>query len=481
VASVDPPYAVPWLRRRTDAWTLFGVATALAVLVLRAGPIADPDVFWHIRVGLYTLHGQRFPFPDPWTFNRSGVHWHSTAWLSELSLAALQAGAGLAGVVALRFCLTAAMLYGLAAVLWKTASGPIAAALFFLMALPTAGFIQERPQAASMLFALALGVWLRTALLDELEPRLRTLLFVTYAWALIHGLFVLVPGVLMLLAVGVLADHGRAGRQRAMRLVGKAAACAAVAALTPSGPRLLTAPFTVGRAASGLISEWEPTSFAISSTWGFAVVLIVLAATWSQRNDASPRRELVMVLAVTAFGLMAYRNAGPASVLLAPLAAHRLSLLVPWRSGITVPRFAVVLSLLCAIAVAAVHWTTQPVLDRSTPHNLATQLAHQLPGTRVLNDYNISGYLIYSGVDDRALSVDGRADLYGRAFLQRYKRFSAGERGWQSYVNELHVDVALLHSDEPLTQLLVSQAGWRTVATEDAWSLLVAPGHELLP
>jgi hypothetical protein len=462
------------LTGRVPGWHLLALAVGLGAVLFCAGPVSDVDVFWHVEVGAFTLHGQAFPHPDPWAYSRPGVHWHSTAWLTELALAAIQRSAGWAGIVVARAVLAAlivAVLYRLL-VRRSTWQGPL---VFAIVVLPLTRYVQERPQTVSLLFVMWLARLSYCFLTTRTLPRRLWFVAMTYLWALVHGLFVLAPAVLAVLALGAGLARGRQARAEVRSLLSTAALATAISALTPMGPRLLLAPVTVGQAARGVVGEWFPTNLTTPACWGFAAVLAIVAAGWARSARPVPKDELLFVLAVAAFGFLAMRNAGVASILLAPLAVDWLETRLPARSQLTVGRrpFVVVASLGSAAVLAAyTHW---PVLPSDRPAAIAEVLAAQPGKLRVFDDYNISGYLISRAGGHVSLVVDGRADRYGHAFLERERNAVLGGAGWQSFVHEVRPQVAVLGKDDPLAQLLVSVEGWRPVMDDHAYRLLRAP------
>src|SRR5215472_9474511 len=61
----------------------------------------DPDTFWHIRVGQWILDHAQFPTVDSFSYTAAGKPWISTAWLSEILLAAAYKTSGWHGVILL--------------------------------------------------------------------------------------------------------------------------------------------------------------------------------------------------------------------------------------------------------------------------------------------------------------------------------------------------------------------------------------------
>ncbi|MCU1599819.1 MAG: hypothetical protein JWO22_528 [Frankiales bacterium] len=447
--------------------------------MLSAGPLRDPDVFWHIRAGAYHLHGHSFPYPDPWAYTRPTVHWHATAWLSEVVLAAVDDVAGLRGVQLLRAMLVLAVCLAVARQVSRRAGGPAAPLVLGLALVPLSSYMQERPQTASLLFV----VWLAGVAHDYLSrgqlPRWLPLLGLTWLWAWVHGLFVLVPAVLLVLAAAAVLDRRRAGFNDVVPLAVRAVAALFVAAATPVGPALLLSSLTVGSAAKGIISEWEPTTFVIHSTWGFAALVLVVLLCWARRGSV-PRAEVLYVLFAIGFGLLAYRNTGPATLLLVPVAVTRLADEMP-SGGLAVPRLAVAALAALAPVVAVAQYVQQPLLPSTTPRAIAQQLARQPEPLRLLNDYNLSGYLIYTDGKAVRLVVDGRAERYGHAFLHDYDLATRGDASWRVFLEQYDPQAALLPADGPLAQLMTGVARWRVVTRDHGWALLAPPGGSLAP
>ena len=480
VASTTKPEASSG-PRSLPAWHVLALVSGLGALALSAGPISDHDVYWHTLAGEYVLHGRGFPHPDPWSFSLPGARWHSTSMLSEAVLALVFKTVGYGGLVGVRAILSVALMVMLYRMLVVGRSGWPGAAVFTLVALPLTVYLQERPQTASLLFLVWLaGVCRRYQSSGEV-PVFWRFIAVSYLWALVHGLFVLAPGCLVLLAAGAFLDdrHGRAPEVR--RLLVLAGSTVVACALTPMGPRLLLAPFTVGSAARGFITEWAPTTLTYSYSWGFAACMGLVVLAWARSRDSVSRSEVLWMVALSAFGFLAVRNAGPASILLAPLAVERLS--GTWRvatSQLRVRRLpAVALATLAFLAVT-LSYVTYPAVPRTNPSRIAERLATQPVQLRVLNDYNISGYLLREASPHLLLAVDGRTDRYGRGFLSRYDDAFNVRKGWQEFVAAQRVDAAVVLTDEPLAQLLVSELGWHIVLVDQSWSLLSPPSSNLL-
>lgn len=459
------------MKRTFPAWWSLAVVAALGALAMRNGPVSDVDLFWHIRVGDLLRQHLSFPYPDPWAYTVPDHHWHSTAWLSEIVLSLVHQAAGFTGIVALRLVLTLAFLAALFRVLVVGSHDRIAPVVYVITVLPAASYFQERPQTASLVFLVWLAARLRGFLEQDRPPHRWRTVAVIYVWACIHGLFVLAPGVLVLLGLCRLRSESR-DTARSTLVTGALAGVAA--GLTPMGPRLLLAPFTVGSAARGFIVEWAPTNIEVFGALGLFVFLALLLLGYARSAVPVPATELVVVLALGTFGLLAIRNAGPVSILLAPIVVRRLR---AWRSGastLTLPVAPVAALLSVALLAVGASFFTHPALD-DQPTRIADYLAAAPAGSRVLNDYNSSGYLIYRDGGHVLLSIDGRADRYGAKEIGRYQRAVQGDPSWREYVHDLRPDYAVVDEHSALVQLLQAVDGWQRVLTDRHLVLLRSP------
>jgi hypothetical protein len=449
------------------------LAATAGVLLTSVGRVNELDLFWHIRVGQYTLHGQGFPHPDPFAYTLPDTRWHSTAWLSELMLAATYDALGFAGIRALRILLVLVLVLALSRMLVRRSDAWTGPVVFAITAVPLTAIVQDRPQLASLIFL----AWLSSLTAKYFDsgsvPRRLRFVLMTYLWATIHGLFILGPLTLLLLAATSAGSQDRRRRAAARELAGTALVSLLACAATPMGPRLVLAPFTVGSAARGFISEWAPTSIWVFGAFGFYLLLAMLLLCAARSPLPKPRGEIAYVAAWAIFGLLAIRNAAPASIMLAPLAVRWADACWRTRSELRIPERAFRSTSALVLTASLLTVVGSPLMV-SKPDRIAAYLNHVPRGTHVLNDYNLSGYLILRAPQIRVV-VDGRADRYGSAFLSRYTEGVTGGPHWRSWVEQLNPDLAVLAESSPLPELLRVELGWTTVMTDDHFVLLRKP------
>lgn len=464
-------------RRSLSAWILLAIVVGTLAAGTSLGPIKDHDIFLHVAVGDQILAHGRTPLPDPWAFSRGRSSWSSSSWAADVGLALIHRWAGDRGVVLLELVGTIMLLGGLYVLLRRHRPGT-RAVVFGLACVSIWPFFEERPQLASMIFVIWLS-WLCQRLRSGMgEFNRPAVLALTWLWAWVHGMWILVPVMLLLVVVARRLDGDRLRSPRQRKILATVALAPVMAMLTPVGPRLILAPVRVSAAAGGRLAEWLPAKLTLPLSWGFLALFVVTVVCWAVGPRRPAAAELLWVLALGAYAAMAWRNLGPACILIAPVTAAALDSVWINQGKLRVPaRAATTLAAGAALALLAadVHLPTAPAWG---PSRIVATLRAQHGQVRVLNDYDVGGYLATSAGPRVRVAVDGRADRYGGAFLDRYFAMEDGRPGWRATVNDLHPDVAVLAGESPLIDLL-TDSGWRRVMRDRAFVLLSAPGFDL--
>jgi hypothetical protein len=251
------------------------------------------------------------------------------------------------------------------------------------------------------------------------------------------------------------------------------AASAVVAALTPVGPVLYSAVATVGSRRSYFV-EWLPPSWTSWSSLGFAVLFAVtLVGLW--RRGRNSWTETLLVALAGLFAAYSERTVAVGAAMLAPLAAAPLQSWLGPRRPVVRREWWVVggasLAALVALTVAVPHTSSDPL---PTPAWADRTLDRLPPGTKVLNDWNLGGYLMwrYPHLD---LMMNGYGDTFTTAELDRNKRLLMVDPGWPRDVHASGARLALLRPRTLLVQDLVAEEHWHVVHSSDDLVLLRAP------
>ena len=104
--------------------------------------------------------------------------------------------------------------------------------------------------------------------------------------------------------------------------------------------------------------------------------------------------------------------------------------------------------------------------NESNPWKLIAAVPQPLRSQPVLNGYSMGGPLILSGIRP---FIDGRADMYGDAFVADYARLSSDPALLAAAVRRWNLRWAILpHDNRVLIGLLERSGEWRKVASDSA-------------
>lgn len=454
----------------------FGAPVVLAFLVVVIGrsPIQDPDIWWHRELGFEIVATRAVsgigntwaPFGDQ--------AWVTTQWLSEVLVFALHSLAGWQSVVVLRVLVSAATLVALAATVLPGRPARAAVPVLALAAIGlTPGLTQDRPQSFGLLLAVPLGLWIARGLAARVPPWWQVVLL-SALWANLHGSWVLVPAVFALLTVASLVDPGLRSTWR--QFATRAALSLLAGLLNPAFWHSLVA-IVRFRGQTSHITEWQPTLLLDTVALPFTILIVLVVLAWARQREI-PVAEIVVVIGLVGFALLAFRNVLFAYILLAPLIAQRLSHHVKTRpsghvearSLIAVGTVLAAAGLLTALAFAA---RSDP-LRQVEPLAIATTLAEVDGPKRILNDYNVAGVLVAFGGEGIELAIDGRADRYSPEYVDRHLGALSQLIDWEEVLTDVEPDYAVLATDQALPVHL-SSLGWRTMLTDGRYVLLMPP------
>jgi hypothetical protein len=394
-------------------------------LVLFLPPILnDGDTLWQIRTGEWILAHHAIPAADPFSFTAGDRPWFAHEWLAETLLALAWRAAGMPGVMVL-----AAAASGLTAAILLRATRRFLPGVYAILALIVA-LANAAPSMLARPHLLAwpcLALWcagLVAARANRTAPSF-LLLPVMLVWVNLHGSFIIG----LLLAAAFLAEtlFDSPPRRTILSWAGFAAAAGAVTLLNPEGLAGLLFPVHMVEMASlAWIGEWQPTDFGRLQPLEL-IILAGLVLGLSGKARLPPIR-LLMLLGLIHGALAHARNEqllGIAGVLILaePLGAalgrgHAAPLGAPWR--------AIASGAIGLAAIALAGRLILPLDDQRTGAAFASAIDRVPEAVRaqpVLNEYGLGGQLIFQGVRP---FIDSRADLYGDAFLTRYRAIASG-------------------------------------------------------
>lgn len=450
---VPPSVAVP----------LFAALAVYTLTLFQPQVFSDGDTWWHVGAGDWILAHGRIPKTDPFSHTMPGAPWHAHEWLSEVLMALAHRVGGWVGVAALTGA-AAALAAGLMVRRVARSLGGVSLVLVALLALACLGpSLLARPH---MLTLPILVIWTSELLAARdagRAPRLPFALLMTL-WANMHGGYVLGLALIGPFALEALVTARPEQRLKVVWTWGLFGVLAlAAATITPHGPPGLLFPFQLMTMTSlPYIEEWRASDFSSLSLFELALLATIFVGL--SRGVRVPWLRLLLLVLLLHMALQHARHqfvlVMVAPMILAPAFAVALDnrpgsepgrrLLTGWLAlafgaflGLTVMRFA---------------FPPPEGGDRANPSAALAHVPPTLAARPVFNEYSFGGYLVYAGLKPY---IDGRADMYGDAFMHRYARLAAGDpKAVEADFARYGVAWTLLPPDHPVNALLAKRPDW---------------------
>ena len=445
-------------------------AVLMAVVAWQAiresGRLTIGDVFWHLRTGDLVLSDGP-PREDAFSWTANGETWRPNAWLGDALWAGIRDLFGSAAVS----LLVGGFVFGMALLLYrfsrKAGAGPWAsvaattAAIVFM-----SPFIVPRP--------LLLGLLLVPATVELFggyrNGKRNTLLWtalVMVVWSNLHGSFVVGVALIAAMAGGWALDERTLKRPAA--IVGTAFVAGLV---NPYGFSSYVQTL-VNRSESVTIEEWQP--LALDDGRGLVVVIFMvltgLALTRTPRwvKSGSGIRDgywetLLPLTGLAVASFLMIRMAPFYLVIATPVVAVGLSALHvrrirKWASSRVGP-------ITTGLVLAGLILAAQQAPDLADAGKPAERFSEDLvaaipPNCRLLNEYDLGGFIIDTRWPEVLVSQDGRADLYGLERLSTQEEWLSGTN--VDVIEAQEIRCVLADTDRPLTAELRARNDWSVI------------------
>lgn len=511
----------------------------LACTNLSSRLLGDAGIGWHIRTGQWILANHAIPHVDPFSSSLYGHPWFAWEWLFDVIAGALDAAAGLNGVVALAALLIALTFSLTLQLLVERGTNVVLGLILTLLAI-SASMIHffARPHVVSWLMAV-IWFWI----LDSHEKgsvrwgnnsvsvaasrRRSELLWLLPAtmlfWVNMHGGFLLGFILLAIYWLGAAWDFVKSGsdrfesalariqaaqRLKELTLVGVLSALATL--INPYGLKLHVHiyDYLSNRFLIDHIDEFQSPNFHLVAQKCFAVLLLltIIAAAARSRSRTSALTEGLVIIFAAYSGLYASRNIPVSSLLLILVIGPWLSEALRLTQSAELEkyshsgRYTRLLQRIHAIDVRGHLWPVAAVLGlawmvfhggvaggRSYIHAQFSEKRFPVAAADYIEGQNLrgplfapdfwGGYLIYRFYPRAKVVIDDRHDFYGEAFLKSYLKTIHVEPGWRDFLNLHPAQFLIVPRGSALANILAETAAWHAVYSDEV-AVVYAPTSE---
>ena len=414
----------------------------------------DGDVSWHIAAGEWIVKHRTIPTADPFSFTAFGHPWVVTEWLADVILGTAYRAAGYSGVAMLVAAALVA-LHGLLYFFLRSRAGPVAiAATLLAMDFVLIPFTLARPHV--LVWPLIAGWTILLLKADEegRAPPLWGALILPF-WTNFHGSFVVAAPIGAAIAFDALQKmKWRNWRQWVLFALVSAVALL----LNGNGVRGLIRPFQMENLAIlPLVQEWQPSTLQWMPQF-YAVLAIGLFALLYKGVRVPIGRLLLLI----GLGGLAFSEVRHQSwfVIVAACVVPPLLETPPSRAPAAQWLAYAAIPLLLVRAILPI----TPAENGAYPRHLIAAVPASLRGQPFFNGYTFGGPLILAGFRPY---IDGRADMYGDAFVLDYSRITDGDMGrFEAVVRQYGIRWTMLPARSLLARELDRSSEWKRIYSD---------------
>jgi len=475
---------------------VFFIVLILGLFLMTLRPIADPDFWWHLRTGQLILQTHAIPHTDPFSYTMVGKPWITHEWLSEIIIYVLfrLGGYGLL-IFTFSIFITAAFL------LTYLRSAPrirpyVAGFVLLLGAVATAPTWGVRPQMISLLlaslFLFLLDRYIKKGNLYFLVP----LPFIMLAWVNLHAGYFLGLVLIVIYITGGLVELLLSGfikieqtlhatsLKSILTLCITLGVCILLTLANPNGVLIIIYPFQTLTSSSmqQFIQEWFSPDFHQLMWQPLAWLILALIGAGMVSKKSISATNILLTIGFGYAALISMRNIPFFALAAIPVLSDQVGSLINIHTSGYVPgklyRFLVlfllagILLITCLRFIQVVQEQPRTELE-NFPKTAVDWLQNNAPAGNLFNSYNWGGYLIWRLYPQVRVYIDGRADVYGDAFIFDYLSISNAEPGWEGKLNGQDIKTVLVESNAPLADALRQSPDWHITFSDKLSTIFV--------
>jgi tetratricopeptide (TPR) repeat protein len=488
---------------------LFAAVVVLALafpFLLALEKISGSDTFWHLKTGEWIFSHGSIPRTDPFSATGYGKSWLDWEWLFQVGIYSVYTWGGFTALVVAKAAIV--FLTGLVLFLACRRNGagsPLAALMVMAAFVAARERLEVRPDVVTLLFAAVTVSLLETARRGK-PMWLWGLPLVQVLWVNVHESFPL--GIALAGIYGLVQGIEYSLRREwrcvlliAVTLLVMCAACL----INPFGIESVRHAIEQMKSSnpSRTIGEWQPTrlllltepNWALTAFWWlFWLNPVVLVAVLAIKRREFPWAHGLVVAGMSVLAWRANWFTALYAIVTAPILAHGLALIRARIAGkqhsdwgeTTARVVAGVTGAFLIFVVVTNRWAmaeNRPPefgvgVDESVVPLRALSMMAKLPaGLNVFNTFLSGGPLLWKGYPQWRPFCDGRANLYGPDFMDRYRRAMSDPQDWEAWMRDRSVSVAYLQygaaTDRTLLRYMVKSHVWDLLYFDHAACIFV--------
>jgi hypothetical protein len=436
----------------------------------------DADLAWQNWLGAYVLHTHHLPkHLGHETFTAAGARWVPQEWAFSVAVA----------------WLTAAKHFTVLAVLTTFAAGAALVLTAYRAYRRDASAVATAVATACTGFAMlqAFGVraqifgWLFLVLVLLLLDIEGDWIFLTIPiialWANVHASALIAPVLIGAWTLGTWVED-RAWTPRVERNFVVTAGSLFAVCLTPLLWNLPLYAITLQTSViRNVISEWQPPDIAFTA---FSAGLLPLLVICCYFGIAAPRerwRDGMLFGLAALLGCMAVRHIPLAALIIAPMAAQRLSSMLPSHARISavlqeqLSQTLVFVSSAVVCGVILLNLARVPEVSGVTLPRIAVATLARLPGTHNLYCEDFAWCSLALQQPNLRTFLDGRCDPFPARVWKDYLAVQRVTPAWDRVLSRWNVDSVLVEKNHSLAQAVALRGDWHLFYRDGRYELFL--------
>ncbi|MGI8609210.1 MAG: hypothetical protein ACR2MY_08305 [Candidatus Dormibacteria bacterium] len=464
---------------------LFLGAVLLAITVPAFQPLADPDFFWHVKVGEWILAHHAIPLHDLFTDTVSGHPFVAHEWGSEVIMSLISGAFGFAGVSLYFGIITWLAFLGLLATM-RRVSYPVAGLVLVLGVVAGNPIWGPRTQMITFALVVLLLLLLRRYRFTADRRWLYPIPPIFVLWVNLHAGFTIGLVFLAITVVGeavyrLFRKQELEGREPApMKPLLVAALLATLAVMINPNTfqiYLYAAQTQFSPAQQKLIVEWFSPNFHTIEVRPFELMLLMVPVLMSLSVRRPRVTDMLLLLTTLVMALQSVRHVALFVAVTVPILAelaqgawdnatggrHVLRDPAPGRRLGVLNVLILALVAVSVLAVAVPHVRSGPAsaaVSKDFPVAAADSFRGAPPPGQMFNQYGWGGYLTYRLWPNRRVFIYGDAAVMGDAFLDEYNSVEVIRPNYRQVLDTRQVQWVIDYSGDPLDVVLEQSGDW---------------------